>query len=585
MRRLMTLLLCLWVFPLAAAPQEKLPAPDWQKWSPQVFERAKAQNKLILLNMEAVWCHWCHVMDRRTYANADVLAVINQHFIPVRVDQDSHPALSNRYEEYGWPATIILNGDGQELLKRRGFIGPQFMQWTLQALAQNPDPSAHGVVDTRVQAAAKGSLSDQQRQTLQARHLQAYDKENGAWGRFHKLIHPDSLNYSLRRAMAGDEAHITMARQTLDAGLALLDPVWGGVYQYSDTIDWQSPHYEKIIPIQTANMRHYAQAYSLWKNDDYLRAAREIDRYLQEHLMDAAGVFYTSQDADLSADVPGAEFFVLDAAGRKALGEPRVDKNIYARENGWIISALTALYSATLDKAVLQRALTAADWIVKNRSVDGGGFRHGEAAEPLFLGDSLAMGQAMLDLYSVTADQTWLTRAADTMDFIEQRFRHPDGGYRSMNDTSPLGDTHHLNSQVDLARFAARLHAHTGVTVHKSSGLHAMRYLASEDILKQNRLLAGVLLADEELSEDPLHITVVGSQASPASMRLFKSALQVPGIYRRVEWWDPRVGDLPRKDVTYPMLKSPAAFLCTNGACSQPIYDAVKLAETAERLR
>src|SRR5688572_17531083 len=97
---------------------------DWQPWSPEIFERAKKENKLLVLDLEAIWCHWCHVMEEKTYANPEVAKILTEKFLLIRVDQDSRPDLSKRYADYGWPATIFFDGNGRELAKRAGFIAP-----------------------------------------------------------------------------------------------------------------------------------------------------------------------------------------------------------------------------------------------------------------------------------------------------------------------------------------------------------------------------------------------------------------------------------------------------------------------------
>src|SRR5438067_3298284 len=102
-------------------------AIDWQPWSDGVFDRARRENRFVLLDLEAVWCHWCHVMDETTYADPKVAALINARYVAVKVDQDSRPDLSNRYEDYGWPATIVFNESGGEIVKRRGYMPPDEM--------------------------------------------------------------------------------------------------------------------------------------------------------------------------------------------------------------------------------------------------------------------------------------------------------------------------------------------------------------------------------------------------------------------------------------------------------------------------
>jgi len=96
----------------------------WMSWSNDVFTMATTQKKLVLLDLEAVWCHWCHVMDEETYGNTEVANLIKNNFIAVRVDQDARPDISLRYENFGWPATVIFSPEGKELKKLKGFIEP-----------------------------------------------------------------------------------------------------------------------------------------------------------------------------------------------------------------------------------------------------------------------------------------------------------------------------------------------------------------------------------------------------------------------------------------------------------------------------
>ena len=142
----------------AARAETNLP---WQKWSPALFDRAAKEDKYILLHMAAVWCHWCHVMEGTTYRDPAIQKAILDRFIPVRVDQDSDPELSYRYEQWGWPATIMLDKDGNEIFKRRGYIAPELFAQLLAAVIEDPsalpsyalgatvDPNAVGLSDTR----------------------------------------------------------------------------------------------------------------------------------------------------------------------------------------------------------------------------------------------------------------------------------------------------------------------------------------------------------------------------------------------------------------------------------------------------
>ncbi|HET6756644.1 MAG TPA: DUF255 domain-containing protein [Burkholderiales bacterium] len=356
---------------------------EWQPWSDKIFEQAKREDRFVLLDLEAVWCHWCHVMDDKTYRDAEVVKLINSRYIPVKVDQDANPDLSNRYEDYGWPATVVFAPNGSELVKRRGYLPPEVMASMLDSIIKDPSPGPSVRLAVAVQAAASAHLTEKQREKLLNNYFQAYDQENAGWGIVHKFIQAQNMEYALAKAKEGDRKQEAMARATLDAALNLMDPVWGGTYQYSDEVNWKSPHFEKIMSIQADNLRLYSQAYALFNEPRYLQAARDIERYLANFLTSPEGAFYTSQNADLSREIDGHKFYPLADAERRKLGMPRIDTYIYSRENGWAIRGLTALYDVTGDAKVLARAKKAANWIIRNRGLEGGGFSHGEKTAPV----------------------------------------------------------------------------------------------------------------------------------------------------------------------------------------------------------
>ncbi|MBL8957734.1 MAG: DUF255 domain-containing protein, partial [Myxococcaceae bacterium] len=107
------------------ASSKPVTTPDWQPWSKETFERAKAEGRYLLVDCSAEWCHWCHVMDDTTYKDARILAALDARFVPVRVDVDARPDLAERYGEWGWPATVLLSPEAQELGKFRGYLPPE----------------------------------------------------------------------------------------------------------------------------------------------------------------------------------------------------------------------------------------------------------------------------------------------------------------------------------------------------------------------------------------------------------------------------------------------------------------------------
>jgi uncharacterized protein YyaL (SSP411 family) len=582
MRRLVAALLLLWTLPGYTAGAKI----DWQPWSDSVFERAARENRFVLLDLEAVWCHWCHVMDEVTYSDPQVVELIKSRYLPVRVDQDSRPDISRRYENYGWPATVVFNADGGEIVKRRGYLPPEVMISMLEEVIVDPSPVDYGDDEPTPKFADNPLLSQQLRKSLQAAFYDTHDPKLGGLQQFQKFIDHDTVEYGLLRAGQGDKQAAEMTRRTLTFALKLIDPAWGGMYQYSTDFDWDHAHFEKIMSMQAEPLRLYALAYGQFRDERYLQAVRDLHRYVTAFLRSPEGAFYTSQDADLVKGKHSEKYFALDDAARRKLGIPAVDKHRYARENGWMINALATAYAMTGERAYLDDAQRAARWIIANRSLPGGGFRHDEkdVAGP-YLEDTLAMSDAFLALYAATGEREWLARAASGAEFIEQHFRGSQPGYLTSapRASSRLQPKSNIDENIPLARFANLLHRYTGDARYRAMSDYALRMLVTEQVAGSLLTGPGILLAAFESANDPLHITVVGRKDDAAARALFDSAARFATVYRRIEWWDRREGNMPNPDVRYPQLAKAAAFICTDSTCSLPIFDASKLVTEVAR--
>ena len=572
----------------AASPLLAADGPKWSGWDDDLFTRAANEKRFVILDLEAVWCHWCHVMEKTTYANPQVQELLASKYLPVRVDQDANPDLSSRYGDWGWPATIVFGPDGTEIAKIRGYIEPERMQALLKAIIDDPSPGPSVGEAFEVKPSTSAFLASEQRAELTKNYDESYEDRLGGWGETQKYIDADSMDLAIARAEVGDATAIKRARQTLDAAIALIDPVWGGVYQYSEAGSWTHPHFEKIMSFQAQYLRQYSHAYALWKDPKYLTAARNIERYLASFLTSPDGAFYVSQDADLDHDTDGHTYYALSDAARRKLGMPRIDKNLYARENGWAISGLSAYYDVTGDTRALDIAERAAKWVIDNRALPSGGFRHGDKDRGgPFLGDTLAMGQAFLDLYAATGNRDWLTAAAKAGDFAAS-FRDEAGGFvTSKTSEGKIGvlakPAKLIDDQVLVVRFLNLLNRYYGDDGYREQASHAMRYLASASA-EMIRPLPGLLLADEELAVEPTHMTVVGHKDDPKAQALHTFARALPARYKRLEWLDLREGKLPNPDVEYPDLGEPAAFACSNRICSFPSFNAEELQATVKQM-
>ena len=578
-------------FALAVQAQETVPPIEWRPWNKKLFADAKQTKRYIILDLNAKWCHWCHFMEKRTYAHPDVRRMIHTGYLATKVDQDANPDLATRYADWGWPATIIFDPEGNEVAKLRGFQRPSRMTAILYTILAHPERVPKLPPKQLVTSSKNAFLNASQRATLTGVLEATYDHEHAGWGRRLKFLQPEVIEYVLKQVASGNQKLERQLRETMVAATALLDPEWGGLYQYSHERDWSAPHFEKIMAFQANGISLYALAYKVLGEQKYLTTAKRIADYLTTRLRSSKGAFYTSQDADLDDNVLGKDFYRLTASERKKLGrEPSIDKSIYARENGWAAKALLDLYAATGNEEYLANARQAIEWIIKNRSIGKGGFRHGEndQAGP-YLDDSIAMARAMLALYMATGEPNWLAQSANTMDFIASNFKHPKAGWISSVKPSAKAAAFaepfvSIEQNISIARLANLLHHTHGGKRFRDIAEHAMRFLVSDEVINQQRFMLGTVLADEELSIEPAHVTIIGSTNDPVARELHKTAMRLPLFYRRIDRWDPLIGNLPNPDVQYPVLDKAAAFACANQICSLPVFASGDLEETIRRM-
>ncbi len=239
-----------------------------------------------------------------------------------------------------------------------------------------------------------------------------------------------------------------------------------------------------------------------------------------------------------------------------------------------MIAALCDYYAASGDEAALSDARRAAEWIAAHRAIDGGGFRHDEvdAAGP-YLGDTLAMGQAYFALYNVTGDRAQLRKAESAAQFISAHFAPAAAGAGFITSARATDAAYAPHADRDensaLVRFLSALSLASGDESYQKSADEAMRYLASRSVAMKP-LSAPILLANEDATQAPIHVTVLGAESDPAFVALHAAALRAITSHEVIEMRDP--ADTSRSAIAYPTLDRAALFLCTARACSSPTF-------------
>lgn len=539
---------------------------NWQEFEPAVLQRAKDSNRLVLLSLEAGWCHWCHVMKDTTYRDPKVVNELNQYVL-TRADADQRLDLAARYQDYGWPATIVMTADGKELAAFSGYQEAKEFATSLAVLRQTRKPLKQAAFESAGPVRAS-SFTVELRRKATREHFEHYDFKLGGFGFSHKFLNWNSCEYALLLARLGDRRSEKMARQTLDAQLSLIDPAFGGVYQYSDSGIWTSPHYEKVMDHQAGNLRTYALAYSQFGTQKYRAAAKSIVSFLSETLRSPEGAFYASQDADPPSGLTGKGYFGLNAQKRRALGTPRVDQHLYSRENGWAIEALVGYFQATGDRQALELALSAGTWLKQHLAKADGSFVH-QAADinnpRQFLIDCLAGAQAFLCLYQSTGDEAWLEIPCRSVAALEAKFAS--SGHPGLRTCSDAGSVLLRDENIAAAHFLTQMEALTHDGRAARLRKTCLEYLAHPSVALETNP-GGVLLAEWESRNEPIFVTAIGDSAWFS---------QVQGVWGRFPSrhkgirYQPRDGAASRclAAVEYPVEKINAVYLCRAGQCKR----------------
>lgn len=308
---------------------------DWHAWGPEAFERAKARDVPILLDIGAVWCHWCHVMDRESYEDAETARLINRLYVPVKVDRDERPDVDTRYQKAiqamtgqgGWPLTAFLLPDGRPFYGGTYFPpvdahGRPSFRRVLQAVAEaygdrrgeilgNADHLSEHLAARR-HATHDTTEADWRELVKQAALVarQEFDVEHGGFGRAPKFPHPAAHDFLLECALRGDAVARDIVTTTLTSMRegGVYDHLAGGFHRYSVDAEWVVPHFEKMLYDNAGLLRNYARAARAFGHEGYQITADEIVGFLRDVLQQPEGGFGGSQDADVGLDDDGDYF-------------------------------------------------------------------------------------------------------------------------------------------------------------------------------------------------------------------------------------------------------------------------------------
>ena len=585
------------------------PAIHWAAWGAEAFDRAQAEDKLILLDLTAVWCHACHVMDETTYVDPAVVELLNTDFIPVRVETDQRPDIAARYKHGGWPTTSVLLPSG-EILFQANALPPEALLEVLRTsetfYRENKRDMAERVARIWERVASAQRASRQPREHLHPAMLaqilvmmkQEYEPVSGGFRDVPKFFEPEAVALAFSHHFwYPDSEWRQMALLTLDQQLKLHDPVWGGFFRYAEEADWSHPHYEKLLSIQATNLLNYLEAYQVTGVTRYREVVEGTMRYVTRFLADRdQGGFYASQDADVrnaknsDAAVSGSEYFALDESQRLAVGIPAVDRTKLTDWNALMIKAALRVSQVLGHTQTREFALNTLDRLYKERYQPGRGLAHllheGHPREFGLLADQVFFADALIEAFLTTGSSHYLAQAETITDDVIRLFEDGQGG--GYFDRTPSV------SSLGLLKFP---HKDLPVNAALSLVFSDLFYLTqdaryrerAETILRMiveagSMPVAQTGRALHRFLYYPVHIVVVGEKSEAVARRLFDRSLAVYAPGKLVRFLDPRVDSLSIGEVTFPQVTGPFAYVCTDRLCSSPIARAEELPDRFQEM-
>ncbi len=599
---------------------------DWYPWGSEAFDRAKAEDKPILLSIGYMACHWCHVMERESFEDQATADLMNEHFVCIKVDREERPDVDSVYMDAvvslsghgGWPMTVFLTPDAKPFYggtyfppeSRHGLPGfkrvLESLSTTWREKRGDVEEAATGLSEyLQAAAAVTGAPGVPERAVLDsaaAALREGFDYVWGGWGRAPKFPPACTLEFLLRR----DERELT--RLTLDGMAAggMYDVVGGGFHRYSVDERWLVPHFEKMLYDNAQLAVAYLHGWQVHKAERYREIVEETIGYMLRELALPGGGFASAQDADTDG-VEGLTFTWAPGEGapekllepfehgrsvirgrlepeqrqelfalRELRPKPALDDKAVASWNGLALAALAECGRVLERPEWIDAARHVASFLLGPMSSNGRlrrTFRDGVGKGSGYLEDYADVANGMLELHVATGEIRWLNEAHRLATRAVELFGDDEGGgfFHTASDAERLVarkktfDDHPVPSgNAMLAYVLVRLSRIYGDAGFEERAAGVFRLLAKGLEAAPTAYGFGLVALDLYLSPSR-EIAIIGPNLSPIA----KAALAT---------WDPRavIAFGPADGV--PLLEGktlvdgePAVYICERFSCQAPI--------------
>ncbi|MCE3229240.1 MAG: Thymidylate kinase [Bacteroidetes bacterium] len=573
------------------------PKINWYAWGETPFKKAKAERKPVFLDVGTEWCTACNLMEEKTYTDTTVIGIINRNFIAIKADAEAQPDVGARFLEWGWPALIFLDSEGNQLNALQGNRRSNVFVPILNEFLTN-----YKAGNLKIQNNDFFSSEPPDKSGLPELYKKAYnqldyyyDSLYYGWGYALKipLYQPVELCFWLNKTSKNSK-DINKALKSLNQYSKISDRVCGGVYfGCSSGRTWKGAQPEKRTEYQAGVLHNYSEAYMATADKKWLNEAKLIRSYLMNSMFSKEdSLFYNSQEEyidlkDESVVISPEKYFTLTAEQRAKYGQPPIDKTLYTDINFRIVRGFLKSYEATQNKEDLDLAVATANRIIQKAYLKEGWFKTvidnknttqrmrelpGDSAQKniMYLKTQAHAALAMLLLYQFTNDTTWLVRCENLKNMVNDKlYDKENGGYFSTN-LMPVtlggkrAATKVLIENALFARFLIEYSDLTGKEELIKMAESGIRSVGVDKILSnEERLIADFVLATNKLMKHHLVFTVVSNDFNSEDTKNLLKQVQ--------HYYHPSKLVKLEKPGHYPDLGKASLFVCNQTVCSQPI--------------
>lgn len=568
----------------------------WYQWGEEAFNKAKEQDKPLLLSISAVWCHWCHVMDETSYSDDRNIEFINEKFIPVRVDSDQNPDINERYNMGGWPTTAVLTPEGR-ILNGGTYMPPEELYDFLSKTVDYYDKHKLAIKNIeeigkikskrearRIYRPLSRNLLEVVKKYLDDNIRSNYDKLYGGFGLAPKFPYPDILNYLIDEYARNRDDHIFhMLGKTLDnmADGGIYDSEAGGFFRYSTTRDWTIPHYEKMLEDNAMLVDTYLRAHQVTGISKYREVASKTIGYMLHELYDDKQmIFYGSQDAN-------EEFYKLSLDQRKMKKRPAIDRNIYTSWNAKAVSAFLRAWVVLDEDKYRDIALNALNFLNEKCFKEEEGYcRYYDESPHNFniLSEQVYMAIANIDGFQYTGDRKYLKKAEEIAYIVYNRFY--DSEKNAFNEDVPrdevlkaLDNIKDISNNSLMVWFYAVLNTLKDNEKYQRTAKEVVKYF-SERYTDYGIFSSPYVKALTAYTEGIIHVSIVGDETGEIAKNVFK--VYVPNTF--VEQLDLKKDADIIKNRGYDTVRLPVVYVCIGTKCMNPVYNSKQLMETLKAI-